>query len=213
MKNQTKTTLSAAAVLFIMLALSVSAFADSQTSGFLKEWGKTLRANTTGIPDKDVYALGRNTVLTKKDIEQATQFYTLSGMDPQKAKETAVEYVAQREALYHTAIENGYAVTDEEVWDYLEELKATIQNADNREDALAVIDQFDTEEDYWNYEFTVYQKNLPIQNYVKDLEQNFMQSSTYSNAPADQTEEAWQEYFNQLKDSYVLEEDYEVVSK
>lgn len=32
-----------------------------------------------------------------------------------------------------------------------------------------------TEEDYWNYEFSVYEKNLPIQNYVADLECSYAQ--------------------------------------
>ncbi|MFR8426781.1 MAG: hypothetical protein ACLVCH_03360 [Roseburia inulinivorans] len=64
----------------------------------------------------------------------------------------------EREALYQQAIEAGYTVTDQEVYDYLEKLKVFIEQSDNKEDAMAIIEQFDSEEDYWNYEFEVYKK-------------------------------------------------------
>ena len=35
---------------------------------------------------------------------------------------------------------------------------------------MAVINQFESEDAYWEYEFEVYRKSLPIQNYVKSLE-------------------------------------------
>ena len=57
-------------------------------------------------------------------------------------------------------------MTDQEVYDYLEKLKVFIEQSDNKEDAMAIIEQFDSEEDYWNYEFEVYKKDLPIQKYM-----------------------------------------------
>ena len=56
-------------------------------------------------------------------------------------------------------------MTDSEVEAYLEELKQTLYHADNSEDAMAVMEQFDSEEDYWKYEFEVYKKDLPIIKY------------------------------------------------
>lgn len=111
----------------------------------------------------------------------------------------------QREALYQAAIENGYSVTDEEVWNYLEELKDTIHNAGNKEDIIAIIRQFETENDYWNFEFSVYQKNLPIQKYVHDLEESFMQSSM--------GEKEWDQYFEEMKEELVLKENYQIINE
>ena len=75
--------------------------------------------------------------------------------------------------------------------------------AENKEDISQLIAQFDPEEDYWEYEVTVYMKNLPIQNYVKDLEKNFLKNN--------ETEATWDEYFAELKEQYAAEENYKRV--
>ena len=193
--------------------IGINVFANTNTSTILADWGKYLNANyhDAGM-NIDVYAEGERTCITNNDIEQVQKFYMLFGMDEQIARETAVEYVKEREALYQEAIDNGYSVTDEEVWDYIEELKEIINSADNKEDALAIMNQFDSEEDYWNYEFSVYQKNLPIQNYVHDIEQMFMQRSTYADKGPNDIELEWQQYFEQMKADLVDKENYQMIS-
>ena len=74
------------------------------------------------------------------------------------------------EAMYSKAIQAGFQVTDNEVKSYIEELKKEVEAATNRDDVMAVINQFESEDAYWEYEFEVYRKSLPIQNYVKSLE-------------------------------------------
>ena len=130
-----------------------------------EKWGQILAENAAKVQnlseteDKDA--------ILKLDIEQTKAFYTFTGLSEEAAQEKAVAYVQEREALYQEAIEHGYTVTDEEVWEYLEQLKDTIADAENGEEAQLIMDQFDSEEDYWNYEFYVYQKNLPIEKYVQ----------------------------------------------
>ncbi|MEG0962993.1 MAG: hypothetical protein RSF88_09065 [Lachnospiraceae bacterium] len=177
----------------------------------MAEWGSVLSENLTDTQAKDaIYAEGKTTTIASKDVEQAKKFYMISGLEEQDAEEQAVKYVFEREALYQEAIKNGYAVTEEEVWDYLEELKEVLKGVDNSADVMAVMSQFDSEEDYWNYEFKVYQKNLPIQNYVHDLEQTYKETSTYSD-DASGGEEAWQQYFEQMKSDLVSNENYQIV--
>lgn len=84
----------------------------------------------------------------------------------------------EREALYAAALHNGYSVTENEVWAYLKELKETINTADNKEDADAVMKSFGSEKEYWDYEFTVYHKNLPIQKYVDSLRAQYEAEGT-----------------------------------
>lgn len=194
--------------------IGINVFANTNTSSTLTEWGKYLSENYHNVDDDiDVYAEGEKTSITNNDIEQVQKFYMLSGMEEQAALETAIQYVKEREALYQAAIDNGYAVTDEEVWEYIEELKETINSADNKEDALAVMNQFASEDEYWQYEFSVYQKNLPIQNYVHDIEQAFMQGSTYSDKDISDIALEWQQYFEQMKADLVRNENYKVISK
>ena len=96
-----------------------------------------------------IYARGKNGVITNKEVEQAIAFYDTFGMSAEEARKQAILYVEEREALYQQAIEAGYTVTDKEVYDYLEELKQFINQSENKEDAMAIIEQFDSEEDYW----------------------------------------------------------------
>lgn len=212
MKNKIKIISNLCLILLFILILSISSYATSLSSVTVEKWGTILAENTKNMECGEVYAVGRNSVVTNRDIDQATESFKLSGMDEQSAREEAIKYMSQREALYQAAIENGYSVTDKEVWDYLDELKVTINNADNKEDAFAIISQFETEEDYWNFEFSVYQKNLPIQRYVHDLEQAFMQSSGDSDKSFATKESEWDQYFEQLKEELVLEEEYQVVN-
>ena len=62
-------------------------------------------------------------IITKDDIEQATEFYILAGYTESTAREKAIKYMLERDATYQKAISEGYSVTDEEVWAYLDELK------------------------------------------------------------------------------------------
>ena len=110
-------------------------------------------------------------------------------MGEASAKKEAVKYMAEREALYQEALAQGFTVTDEEVWDYLDTLNETINQADNKEDALKIMEQFATEQDYWDFEFLVYQKNLPIQKYVQHKCQEFMLTTSL-----EASDEAWRQH-------------------
>lgn len=199
--------------MFVSCLLGATVFANTSATSKLVAWGKYLNHNQqSGDIVNDIYAQGRNVSISTKDIEQVKYFYILSGMDEAEAKEKAVQYVEERESLYLQAISNGYSATDEEVWAYIDELKEFINKADNKEDALAIMSQFESEEDYWNYEFTVYQKNLPIQNYMHDVEQRFMQTSAFSNSEPNAKEIAWQKYFEEMKSDLVNAQNFKIVN-
>lgn len=120
----------------------------SQTEMF-SEWGSILSQN----------------IDSNNEEAAAVEFYRMQGMSEEEAKEQAIAYLKERDQLYEEAVKAGYDVTDSEVEAYLEELKQTFYHADNSEDAMTVMEQFDSEEDYWKYEFEVYKKDLPIIKY------------------------------------------------
>lgn len=80
----------------------------------------------------------------------------------------------------------------------------------NEEEAEAVMKQFSSEDAYWDFQFTVYQKNLPIQNYVKDLEKKFMETEQYSVENED-LQTGWNEKLEEIKTELVAEEDFEMI--
>ncbi len=122
---------------------------DKSQTEMLSEWGSILSQNI----DLD------------NEEAAAIEFYRMQGMSEEEAKEQAITYLKERDQLYEEAVKAGYDVTDSEVEAYLEELKQTLYHADNSEDVMAVMEQFDSEEDYWKYEFEVYKKDLPIIKY------------------------------------------------
>lgn len=199
----------------MVLMLGITVLTDRSDSSKLDECGEILRDYASSVENDNVFARGINVVISNTDIELATDFYKVSGLDEQKVREKAIEYVFEREALYLTAIKNGYSVTDEEVWAYLEELKDIINQADNKDDAMAIISQFNSEQEYWNFEFRVYQKDLSIQNYVADLEKAYMKKvSLQSSENVDDAvivDKNWQENFEQLKNELVMKEEINII--
>ena len=122
---------------------------DKSQTEMLSEWGSILSQN----------------IDSNNEEAAAVEFYRMQGMSEEEAKEQAIAYLKERDQLYEEAVKAGYDVTDSEVEAYLEELKQTLYHADNSEDVMAVMEQFDSEEDYWKYEFEVYKKDLPIIKY------------------------------------------------
>lgn len=196
-------------ILFLMVGIPILAEPSYETK--FSDWGNLLKQYVNDENGNEmIYARGKNGVITNKEVEQAMMFYTTFGMNQEDARKQAVLYVEEREALYQQAIEAGYTVTDQEVYDYLEKLKVFIEQSDNKEDAMAIIEQFDSEEDYWNYEFEVYKKDLPIQKYMAAKEKEFKEVAPQAKS-INEIEEEWQEYYEQIKAQAVENEEFKVV--
>lgn len=142
-----------------------------------------------------------------KEYEQVKSFYQLKGEDDEQAAKDADKEIKQYNALYAAAVENGYTVTDEQVQAYIEDMRVQLESVDNSEDIQDVIDQFDSEDDYWAYEFTVYQKQLPIQNYVSALNDAYNEKA--ADASSEEAQEEWDTYFENLKDKLVKEQNFQ----
>lgn len=170
----------------------------------MQKWGSILKNNSSD-KNLDTYTANEYEYCTAQELERAIEYYKLAGKEEKEAEELAKQYLMEAEALYRAAIREGYAVTDEEVWAYLKELKEFVKSADNSKDIQTMIDQFDSEEDFWNFEFIIYQKQLPIQNYVHDLELQFMQENDGS---FEENDKAWREHFEQIKTELVEKENF-----
>jgi len=201
--------------LFILFSLSFRlAKADETASTKLSVWGdylsKLFTSEKSDVSKNDIVLMGNTGSVTKYDIAIAKQFIIVRDQDTSAAETSAAEteaiqYMEKREALYQAAIKNGFTVTDEEIKSYLDELKKTLEQADNKDDVLAIISKFDSEEAYWAFEYTVYQKDLPIQKYVASLEQEYYKENTTS-SDAD-----WVNYFEKLKTQLAEDENFQYV--
>ena len=77
-------------------------------------------------------------------------------------------------------------------------------------EVMEIVNKFDSEEDYWNYEFEVYKKLLPVQKYVKSLEKKYVSKHTKQNGNSDVLEK-WDKEFEKIKNKLVDEQNYERV--
>lgn len=99
-----------------------------------------------------------------------------------------------------------FFITDDEIRAYLDELKQFIETADNKEDVEKAIQQFENEDAYWQFEFEVYKKGLPIQKYVESLEKEFKENQS----PSSDAESTWPEHFENLKEDLADAENFKL---
>ena len=115
----------------------------------------------------------------------------------------------QRDATYQRAIAVGYSVSDDEINDYLDDLKVTINDSINSEEAQALISQFGSEEEYWQHESEVYKINLPIEKYLESLKQEYLKNSISTqsnNQEAEETIENYNRYIEEVQSELVKQE-------
>ena len=117
--------------------------------------------------------LTENREIPSGELEQGIDYYVLGGMKEENAIKEAVKQAMVRESVYEEATAEGYNVTDDEIKAYLGELKKTMGKADNKVQVDALIKGFGSEEKYWDYEFSVYKKDLPIIRYQEALEKQY----------------------------------------
>lgn len=213
MKKSKKMTILFAVMLFILCS-SIIAHGQNGNSKFNPaKWGESLKKDASAAKSKsdpyaetDIYARGEHTVILKSDIDRASAFYEAKGLSQDEARKEAVNYVEEYESLYHEAIENGYSASESEAEKYISEMKATYKSTEMDEVSKKMLDEmiqkFDSENDYWDYERIIYMKQLPIQKYVQDLEAEY-----FGNNPQAGDEE-WLAYFEKHKKALVSKEKF-----
>lgn len=125
------------------------------------------------VSGDEVFEEGTDVLVTKKEVEIAKELYILQGLCEDDAENKATQYMEEYNAMYIEAIDNGFDVSDKEIEEYISNSKMMSQQIANADEFNKIISQFDSEEEYWEYEKTVSQKQLPIQKYVASLENKY----------------------------------------
>ncbi|MDO5590744.1 MAG: hypothetical protein Q4F98_06775 [Lachnospiraceae bacterium] len=175
-----------------------------------KEYKQTGQNSAKKVKAKEeLYAQGKNSRITVTDMEKGIAYYEGKGMKEEEAKKEAYKYAKENAALYTEAIKAGCEVTDKEVADYVNEMRTAYEEKQMDEESLKefkeIIGQFDSADDYWEYEKTVYEKQLPMIKYTKQLEKEYYDK--HDNAK----EADWDEYFTNYKKEIVEKEQFVVV--
>lgn len=95
---------------------------------------------------------------------------------------------------------------DTEVAEYVKGIKESFHSAEidseSKKQMNALIQQFDTEEDYWKYEESVYEKSLPIQKFVGDLQKKYYKDNKSA------TQDDWNDFLEKYKNHLITQEKY-----
>ena len=206
-----KRILIATSLLVILIIGSISVYATSFESNIdiMEKVGQLFKSHKEKS-DNSIFAKGKSGgIITKDDIEQATEFYILAGYTESTAREKAIKYMLERDATYQKAISEGYSVTDEEVWAYLDELKEIINGATNKDEAQALINQFDKRRNKCRNKI-----NLPIEKYLNSVKQDYLNNAaTIYSESEHETEHlnSCNEYLQNLQSDLAEKEDYEIM--
>lgn len=195
---------------------TILAAAESSRVGLYSRWGKILKdasVKEMSVSESDININSNVISVSSANIQQAKEFYVLTGISESEAETKAIDYMKKREAMYVDALRHGYDVTDQEIWEYLDELKQTMEKSENKAEIEALISSFGTLEEYWQYEFTVYEKNLPIQNYVEDMEAQFKNQTETTYSLDGAYEEEWDQYFENYKNRLVQENSFRIIQQ
>lgn len=147
--------------------------------------------------EKDVSFVGKNIMISDTEIESYILSYENQGMKKAEAQKEAIAYAQKRNALYVAARNAGFDVTDEELWDYLDNLKATLEK-DESGIYQAAMEGFESEDAYWKFEYEVYQVNLPIEKYVSYKEKEYAAEHNLEMGTLE-FDQQWSEEFERLK--------------
>ena len=207
--------ISAVVVVTGCLALAGSVVQNnSQANGkvSLEGFGKVLikeYKNPEEASAKNLYAKGNYSEITKTDMEKAIAYYKAKGMSEEEAEKEAYKYEKESAALCTEAMKAGCKATDKEVADYVSDMRAEYEGKKLDESSQKQVDeiiaQFDSPEDYWKYEKTVYQKLLPQIKYREKLEKE------YSEKHAGDSKADWGKYFDNYRKEIVEKEDFKFV--
>lgn len=209
-----KRILAALTIICVVGFMCIQVLAEEEGTGasnLAEKWGAYQAEKTTNDLKQqnettDLYAKGNKAVITKEEMEQATYFFELQGVDIETAEERAYEYMKESAALYVKALEEGEAVTDEEVKTYVEGLRALLKDESlddiSRKEIEGVITGFGDEEAYWEYQETVYKKMLVSQKLVDSLQDEYYSSGSGNS-------EGWEKYFQDYKNKLVENEQFE----
>lgn len=208
--------------------LGVLVYADcNDDMSAVDEWGNSIQGYVDAIAGHDdsmeeslKMAKGKEIILPQIEIDMAKDFYISSGYEEKEAEKYAVQYVKEINVLYQEAIANGFTVSDQEIREQLEQSKVQYQTAENKEELQTFIDKFENEQAYWDFQFEMYKKDLPIQKYNAAREQDFIEekqraiekAQVFAISPEEKKEiqEEWENVFNKEKEASVKEYVYTI---
>ncbi len=215
-----KRIISACIVAATCCLLAIPAAADGNRGvSDIEKWGDSIQKYTETVTNQDEAIMeslkpaeNGKIILPQTEIDMAKDFYISAGYGEAEAERLALQYVKEINVLYQEAFSNGYTASDQEIREHLDSLKEQYQTAENKEEMQAFMDKFENEQAYWDYQFEIYKKDLPIQKYNADREKKYLEEQTSEDGQTERLaiQGDWEEEFEYRKKAAVEESDFVV---
>jgi|GEM_PF-2059958 len=177
---------------------------DSNTAGIIELSYTFSDANNlpSGLDDNVIFLKGKDTVITKDEVIIYEKFFSEIGEDDPYQK--ASDYAKRRHALYAAAVKEGYAVSDNDVNAYLDDLRSMLKKALSDNEFSYMAPSLNPNTSYWDYEFWICRIDLPIKNYEEALKKSLIGAAGVQSV----TGKKWEEELEKANDRLVQEQDY-----
>ena len=166
--SQQKTTYIIIITIILTISLIVMLFGCCKNNGTDDQGSSEQNAASSGetvSPENDIYFVGKDVIVTRTELEEANDFYLQAGYSDGDAFDQAVLYVQKYETMYFLATKAGYKATEEDLKERIDYLKEISKEIKDKEEFQAMIDSFESEEAYWEYERLVLIKDIAIEKY------------------------------------------------
>lgn len=183
-----------------VLFVAVVAISASNVSSHFFQWGKL--ENQGAVSHFDSLAFQGDTIaVSKQEFDLLTRRHELQG--DENSADSAKDYLLKREAMYQLAVQNGCTVTDQEVADYMDSIKASFQEAENYDDFQAFLDGAEmTMDEYWDSQYEVLKKELVVNQYVQPFQQALWENANVE-AGTEEAQRLWQEEYDRMAENYL----------
>lgn len=109
--------------------------------------------------------------ISSAELQKMTDVFSLRG--DENAENAALQYILERETIYHEATHSGISVSDEELRSYCDNIRKELEDAENLEEVKSLYAAFGGEETYWKEMTEVYRKAYVISKYWEEKQTDY----------------------------------------
>ena len=154
-----------------------------------------------------IYMKGENIVIYTNEVETIKNRHQLLG-EERDGEELAVDFLLRREAIYLSAVSQGFNVSDDEVKKILELEREHYESriSVNPDDFFTYLEGIGiTIDQYFEWQFEIKRQELIRAEYINHEQAAFMKTNGFESWTED-NEESWQNHLQRIIDD-VLEKD------
>lgn len=165
-------------------------------------------------PSGEVVLEGAHFIVHESEIQDMIERLSFLYDNDDNVPEQAVQYLAELNSIYQTALEDGYDISEQDISDAIEADKATYEENGTSESFDVYIEAMGiTTQEYWELMQTDadYRRDIVVERYLKDRQDALYKDVEYEE-DSEEGDAAWQEHQRKLVHDAMQRENARIVS-